>query len=330
MSAGDWAMNIAMSEFVGKMRKGASPGDWRQYNDSFNNAVMPTEDFAVAMLQGKNFTTPHHHRRHHIGWYDDGTMKMSSYRHHRNWMPTHVLAIDIDKPWMPMSAFAERWRDWVTVAYETMSSTEEEPRYRVLTVLDQPIRRIENHATALAALMVAWAGNGVDVTSKDTVKAYAGTRRQARIICDPSVVVPIGRIQEMVDLYRREREEVAEEARRLAAEGRPPEADEIAEMLRYMPVKMDYIDWFKCIGAVHNAGLPKEVAVQLIEAWSPGYPGEVAYKYDTIREGFVSIAWLISAAKRRGYQRPQTSRVAASRFMMGVANGSSRSRRRSN
>jgi len=89
------------------------------------------------------------------------------------------------------------------------------------------------------------------------------------------------------------------------------EAD-IARALAVIPPRGDYnTDWLPVLMAVHDA-LPDDRGIALVESWSPGYPGEVARKWNSFKTAptggnRVTVATLFGIAKRYGYQPVRSS-----------------------
>jgi len=89
------------------------------------------------------------------------------------------------------------------------------------------------------------------------------------------------------------------------------EAD-IARALAVIPPRGDYnADWLPVLMAVHDA-LPDDRGIALVESWSPGYPGEVARKWNSFKTAptggnRVTVATLFGIAKRYGYQPVRSS-----------------------
>lgn len=80
-------------------------------------------------------------------------------------------------------------------------------------------------------------------------------------------------------------------------------ANDIREMLSFVPKHLAYIDWVKIISSVASA-VDAETAEQLIEEWSPGSPGEVAYKIANRLQN-VTIGTLIYKAREGGWLPPE-------------------------
>ncbi len=88
------------------------------------------------------------------------------------------------------------------------------------------------------------------------------------------------------------------------------EEAEVAKALAVIPAQGDYnTDWLPMLLAVHDA-FPDDRGIALIEAWSPGYSGEVARKwrsFDRTARGGITIATLFHRAMQHGYEPPRRS-----------------------
>jgi hypothetical protein len=92
----------------------------------------------------------------------------------------------------------------------------------------------------------------------------------------------------------------------------PANEAEVARALAVLPPKGDYnTDWLPVLMAVHDA-FPDERGIALIEAWSPGYRGEVARKWKSFEatpaSSRITVATLFHKAKQFGYEPPKASR----------------------
>jgi hypothetical protein len=93
---------------------------------------------------------------------------------------------------------------------------------------------------------------------------------------------------------------------------------EVARALAVLPPQGDYnTDWLPILLAVHDA-FPDERGISLIEAWSPGYQGEVARKWrsfeTTERTNKITIATLFHRAKQFGYEPLRTAQSIGKRY----------------
>ncbi len=104
--------------------------------------------------------------------------------------------------------------------------------------------------------------------------------------------------------------EPAPPPRRIVTNGNnTPDIAEIERALKVLPPQGDYnTDWLPVLMAVHDA-LPDDRGIALIEAWSPGYRGEVARKWKSFEtapsNGGITIATLFHKAKAYGYEPPR-------------------------
>lgn len=81
---------------------------------------------------------------------------------------------------------------------------------------------------------------------------------------------------------------------------------EVIKALDTIPIHQDYLDWLRCLMAIHDA-YPNSEGVQIVEAWSPGKRGEVANKFrsfDRTSKSGVTIGTLFHIAKQHGYSPP--------------------------
>lgn len=83
---------------------------------------------------------------------------------------------------------------------------------------------------------------------------------------------------------------------------------QIRQWLDVIPAHGDYNTfWLPVLMAVHDA-FPDERGVALIEAWSPGYKGEVRRKFrsfDRTSKNGIGIGTLVHLAKQHGWKPPQ-------------------------
>ena len=78
----------------------------------------------------------------------------------------------------------------------------------------------------------------------------------------------------------------------------------IKKALEYLPIHQAYYDWLRILMAVHDA-FPGHDGVSMVEAWAPGYKGEVARKFrsfERTQKDGVTIGTLFHMAKEHGYK----------------------------
>jgi len=99
-------------------------------------------------------------------------------------------------------------------------------------------------------------------------------------------------------------------------------AEEVREMLRYIPPQGHYSDWVRVGAGLHSA-FPGPDGEALWEGWSPGKPGEVAAKFKSFGRyrgvrGPASLGTIVYLARQGGW-RPLPKRAPT--FAMPAADG---------
>jgi len=93
--------------------------------------------------------------------------------------------------------------------------------------------------------------------------------------------------------------------------------EDVKSALSCLPIHQSYYDWLRVLMAVHDA-FPGSDGVAMIEAWAPGYKGEVQRKFRsferTAKDG-VSIGTLFHMAKQNGYQPPAKKQYTNGKHM---------------
>lgn len=85
-------------------------------------------------------------------------------------------------------------------------------------------------------------------------------------------------------------------------------AEQVEAALSYLPVWMEYQDWCNVLMAVHSS-FPDERGIAMVEAWSPGYEGEVARKWRSFkqRRDGVTIGTLFHMARGYGWKHERNA-----------------------
>lgn len=297
---------------------------WYHFNTTFQNEFLNVRGLRDAVARGHSFAPRHRHQKHKIAR-PDGTEGWTSYRHHLNWMPTSVFGIDIDHGGMTLKQLEQDpfFHAHGCLGYTTTSHTEEYPRIRAVFALDTQIQKLDNYRLLKRAVAARY---GADPCDRNPMHAYAGNGTPSFFYVDiPDNRLPLALARAEVQTLQEQLEREAQESARLAAErsarrcvddGDWPNADDIAEMLKHLPPRFDgdYMKWLKVLMAVHSE-FPDDTGIDLIEAWSPGTPGEVEMKFRSFHDSTYgpSIGWLITLAKAHGYvPRPARRRLFGS------------------
>jgi len=176
--------------------------------------------------------------------------------------------------------------------YTSPSHTDKWHRFRLLFCLPEPIRDVKLYKTTLKAFIERY---GADRACSDPARAFFGNTKAE--FWAFGNVVPQRYIDSIVEMHR---EAPREESRASQVIKGDMDPDHVREMLKYIPAKLEYIDWVKVISGVASK-FDLETTVTLIEEWSPGETGEVLYKVRHRLER-VGIGTVIHLAKMYGYR----------------------------
>lgn len=301
----------------GKLGKDATPKQWWDFNNGFTNVENgDPRELLARITDGNSFCPRHSHIHRSI--VVKGKVQQTAYRHSLNWLPSSVAALDYDDGTMRMTQLQEHpiVANYATMGYTTVSHTPEHERFRIVFVAERPVVNPESWRKVMAAL--AWKFVGVDKTVSDVIKPYAGNPLASVYTFYTGRTIPIGALKDLVAEWEGHRKQ-SEESKRAVFNGADPTVEEIREILRYVPERMDYLDWIKALMAVHSV-MPNEAGIQLCEEWSPGTEGEIARNFRCFDRGTrVSFGWLVSVAKNHGYSH-RASRVIGSILSRGRGN----------
>lgn len=309
-------------QYTRKMRNEDSKHDWWQFNNSFENIeVASPEQLSEIVAKGHSICAQHR-RVHHPQKKNDGTIGQTAYRHHLNWLPTSVAILDFDSGDIgPKDVFDNEFvatYGWMT--YTTTSHTPEHPRFRLIFALPKPVQSLDNFSSLLQAL--AWRFGSADRASKNPVQAYAGNCGQNYDRVLHGQYLSVAAARELIEEHKAFIAEQASSRSFLQDSGQaPPDVVEIREMLRYIPTKMDYMEWFLVLAAVRNAVDDHAIAVDLCEEWSPGTEGEIDYKMKHMQLGQSGAGHLLKLAYRGGYRSPEQRERQEINFMKSALRG---------
>lgn len=172
------AYKIAISSIALKGKIPAGDKRWGQFNDSFQNLELETIDIANAVYTGRSFTTWHNGRRSLD-----------------NFVLGQHLAVDMDSGDERSSFDALMNHSFVqmyaSLIYTTPSHTAEQPRARVLFMLDEPIT--DKDAYQAAAKFLCSLFDGCDSACTDASRFFYGS-----LNCDLRIVdkvLPLGHLR---------------------------------------------------------------------------------------------------------------------------------------
>lgn len=312
-------MPVAINRhYQGKLANDAPLSVWAHFNNSFTNGEYDPEELMmyVGTPNRHPFCAPHAPiRRKEV--LPDGTVTYGSARCRANWLPTNMLAIDIDYSGLEMMNFVNQYGEgWVAAAYETVSSTPEAPRFRLVFRVDRIIQRSDNYQRALAAMIARF--SGVDPTSIDIVKAYGGGKNGGEVYVNPVAFIKLEHLIEIIEKReaalreqeRRRRRQRLEEASLQDDRLRVWSANEVADMLSVLPDRGDYGWWCKVVFAVYSI-FPNDIGIRLLENKFETKKNEIANMFRSLDRHGVRIGpnWLVSAARIHGWKPPKDELV---------------------
>lgn len=279
---------IAINQnYAGKLADDATTAEWARFNDAFENRYSTVRDMIAEIQAGHAFTSP-----------CDGRRKAE------NWSSSQHLATDHDGVG---AAFGDLLQDEFILenaafVYSTPSHSEDEPRSRVVYILEEAITDLERYS--LAQLAIHWKFEGyADRACKDPARLFYGSPGcQVRYIGNVLTVAALDAlIAEFQAAHEAERRARAERARSYNA---PPEMAEVAEALKHIdPWQLSYDQWLSTLMAIHDAF--GDGGLELADGWADGYPGEVARKWRGFTAGAgVTIATVYHYAQQHGWARP--------------------------
>lgn len=267
---------------------------WHDFNGSFVNREVKHAEFANYVYFGHTFTT----------WHKD------KWRNAKNYVAGQHLGIDMDTG-DKRSAVDTLLNDpfiakYAGLVYTTPSHTDEEPRARVVFLLDAPIQQAANYALSASALL--WLFGSADRQCKDAARFFYGGKSDGRVEWLPNVL-PLAIVKDMIARYKA----TGQQEKRTISHYTGQTADEqkVQAALKCIPpLGIEYDEWVSILMAIH-AEFPGPNGQAIAEAWAQGYPGEVAHKWKSFNgggntAGRVGIGTLFAMAKQHGY-RPQLS-----------------------
>lgn len=269
-----------------------APGDprWAQFNSCFRNVELPQQRIINQIYSGAAITTWH----------------KNNWRSNANFICGQHMGLDFDNGDQSSSIAALRGDKFIgkyaSFLYTTMSHTPEEPRSRVIFLLDQPIMQAANYAKAAAALL--WVFGGADRQCKDPARFFYGSPDcEVEIL---SNVLPLDVVKKLIAAYEESGER--EKRKRTAPEYRAPAemADVQAALAMIDPWSVTYTEWVEILMAIHHEF--GDGGLALAENWGDGYQQEVERKWRSFKKGgntsgAVTIGTVFALAKERGWRR---------------------------
>lgn len=260
---------------------------WPKFNGSFDNRLITVTTLLEAIYRGQSITT----------WHGN------NWRHTDNYICGQHIGLDFDTcderstlRYLINDKFIGRY---AAFCYTTMSHTDEEPRARVIFLLDAPIQQAKNYTLAAAALL--WVFGTADRQCKDAVRFFYGAPGcQFEYLNN---TLPLETIKQLIRQYQ---ETGMTEKRQALTNGysAPASQQEVADALKFInPWAIEYDEWLAVLMGIHSQF--GDGGYSLAESWADGKQGEVSQKWKSFhgQEGGVTIASVFGIAKRFGWKK---------------------------
>ncbi|CAB4141821.1 Virulence-associated E [uncultured Caudovirales phage] len=214
-----------------------------------------------------------------------------------SFLSSSIVGLDIDNNARPFHAIKDDpfFREHASFAYTTPSHSETNPRYRVIFVLEEPIRNPDEYKQLTTAIAERFGG---DMAARDAVRLWFGNKDAQVINWDKALST-----SEVERLCADEGKARDEETKFEAFGSRKLTAEEVRKMLRFIPPRQDHIDWKRVVAGVVDALGDGPETLRLLEEWSPStmpYSDVIKNRLTKVRTG--TLIWL---AKREGYDPPR-------------------------
>lgn len=221
-------------------------------------------------------------------------------RNRESFISSSIVGLDMDHDTKPFRTLESDpfFSKYASFAYTTASHTEQAPRYRIMFVLDEPIRNVDQYKALTTALVQRFGG---DSNARDAVRLWFGKKR-AELITWGNTLPP----EQVARLVESEGKAEEEEVKLRAFGTKPLTTEDVRAMLSFIPAQLDHIDWKRVCAAVVDA-VGESEAVPLLKHWSPSdtpYERVVGNRLKQVRAGT-----LVYFAKKHGYEPPASMYV---------------------
>ncbi len=288
MSTSDdlFRFGFAVSSLSVKQKLPQGDPAWYPLTHSFANREVSVMDMANLVYAGHLFAP----------------MLKSSHRNTENFLKGQHLALDADS-FMIKDLMKESFiKRYAALLYTTMSHREDNPRCRVVFVLDTPIHQVENYRAALNALLFHYPA--FDQNCKDPCRGFYGSYHCQQMEV-PMNVLPLSAVKSMINVHVNFQKEM-ERRRPAVVFDDNPNLEEAAEALqRIDPWKIEYHEWVKILAALyHSFG---DAALPVAERWADGDGNEVQVKWKSFKGSSAgkqaTVASVFEVAKRFGWRK---------------------------
>lgn len=217
-----------------------------------------------------------------------------------SFLSAQIIGVDIDHNAAPFDDLKHDpyLNKYASFAYTTASHTAEHPRYRIMFVLENKVANIDEYKRLVTFLSTRYDG---DKNARDATRLWFGNPNAQTIVWGNVLTA-----DEMANILDVEGNAKDEEILFTSFGRRKLSETEVVTMLSLLPAQHDHIDWKRICAAVDDALQNRELAIKILEQWSPcdnktpgGYRKILANKLQQVKTGT-----LIYLAKKRGWNPP--------------------------
>lgn len=261
---------------------------WKNFNAGFDNLEVTEIELMTAIRRGQSITT----------WHKD------NWRTSENFICGQHIGLDFDNgnktssmEYLVKDSFISKYASFL---YTTTSHTPEEPRARVIFLLDKPIQQATNYTNAVRALL--WLFDSADRQCKDAVRFFYGS-----LNCEMKHLGNILTIDKVKKIIADHQESIKHQQKpKLKNFTATATQTEVYEALKLInPWQVDYDEWVNILMGIHSEF--GDDGFSMAESWANGKQGEVLQKWKSFKDtgnpaGRVTIATVFGIAKRFGWK----------------------------
>lgn len=262
---------------------------WKNFNAGFDNLEVTDVELMTAIRRGQSITT----------WHKD------NWRTSENFICGQHIGLDFDNGnntssmnYLIKDSFISKYASFL---YTTTSHTPEEPRARVIFLLDKPIQQATNYTNAVRSIL--WLFDSADRQCKDAVRFFYGSMNCEMIHLGN--ILTIDKIKKIIADYQESaKRQQKPKLKNYTATASQTEVYEALKLIN--PWQVDYDEWVNILMGIHSEF--GDDGFSMAESWADGKKGEVEQKWRSFKDngngtGKVTIATVFGIAKRFGWNQ---------------------------
>ena len=280
---------IAISKYRIEYKLAQGDPFWSEFNSSFVNMEVSSIDLMKYIHKGHAITT--HHK--------------NNWRTSENFVCGQCIGLDFDNgnktssmEYLVKDSFISKYASFL---YTTTSHTPEEPRARVIFLLDKPIHQATNYTNAVKSIL--WLFDSADRQCKDAVRFFYGSMNCEMMHLGN--VLTIDKVKKIIADYQESaKRERKPKLKNFTATATQTEVYEALKLIN--PWQIDYDEWVNILMGIHSEF--GDDGFSMANSWADGKKGEVEQKWRSFKDngngsGKITIATVFAIAKRFGWKK---------------------------